>query len=277
MVRRAPTRQLGVGMHVTRTDDQWKLLDEADPSVPIVMLNLIRFREHALEGHGCDGMTGEQAYDEYGRRLRALAEQFPGTAFWVGEAHNTFIGPDDETWDLVLLVGYESVSIFRDMLATDAYQAAATARTAAVLDSRLVLVHENLNIGDAMTGWARDADTDDGPIVMLNLIQYRDAALEGHTCDAMTGKEAYTEYIRRLEAMNDHDFPGTLIWNGDAKATIIGPEEERWDRVVLVGYPSVADFRRMAGSDVYQTAGPARTAAVGDSRLVLMHQSVPRS
>ena len=38
-------------MHVTRTDEQWKLLNEADPDVPIVMLNLIRFRETALHGH----------------------------------------------------------------------------------------------------------------------------------------------------------------------------------------------------------------------------------
>ena len=59
-------------MYVTRTDDQWALLEQADPTVPIVMLNLIRFRQRALDGCGCDGMTGEEAYAEYGRRLRAL-------------------------------------------------------------------------------------------------------------------------------------------------------------------------------------------------------------
>ncbi|MGI9614040.1 MAG: hypothetical protein ACR2QO_14115, partial [Acidimicrobiales bacterium] len=73
-------------MYVTRTDAQWKLLDEADADGAIVMLNLVRFREHALEGHGCDGMTGEEAYAEYGRRLRALANDFPGDPFWVGDA-----------------------------------------------------------------------------------------------------------------------------------------------------------------------------------------------
>jgi hypothetical protein len=51
-------------MHVTRTDEQWDLLAAADPNVPIVMLNLIRFRDRALDGYGSDGMTGEQAYAE---------------------------------------------------------------------------------------------------------------------------------------------------------------------------------------------------------------------
>lgn len=264
-------------MHVTRSDEQWKLLNEADPNVPIVMLNLVRFRAQAREGHGCDGMTGEAAYAEYGKRLRALADEFPGTAFWVGDAGRTYIGPEDETWDIVLLVGYDSVSIFRDMLASESYQQAAVARTAAVEDSRLVLVHETTNIGSAMADWASEStDGDADPIVMLNLIRYQDKALDGHTCDGMTGEEAYTEYVRRLDAMNDHDFPGNLIWDGQAKATIIGPADEHWDRVLLIAYASVGEFRRMANSEIYQTAGPARTAAVLDSRLVLMHQKFPR-
>ncbi len=265
-------------MHVTRTDEQWKLLNDADPDRPIVMLNLIRFRSTALGGHGCDGMTGEQAYAEYGRRLRALASDFPGSPFWVGDARRTYIGPDDETWDMVLFVGYESVSIFRNMLASDAYQQAAEARTAAVADSRLVLMHQTTSASDAMKQWssgARAGNVDD-PVVMLSLIRYQEAALAGHTCDGMTGEQAYAEYVRRLEAMNSHDFPGTIIWDGQGQTTIIGPADESWNRILLIAYPSIADFRRMANSEIYQTAGPARTAAVLDSRLILTHQRFPR-
>ena len=266
-------------MHVTRTDEQWKLLNAADPDVAIVMLNLIRFRDMALDGHGCDGMTGQEAYAEYGRRLRSLADDFPGDAFWVGEAGRTYIGPDDEVWDMVLCVRYESGSIFRDMLESETYQQAARARTAAVADSRLVLMHETANAGDSMRRWATgtgEADSAEDPIVMLNLIRYQDTALAGHTCDGMSGEEAYTEYIRRLQAMNSHDFPGNLIWDGEGQATIIGPDDESWDRILLIAYPTIADFRRMANSEIYQTAGPARTAAVLDSRLILNHQRFPR-
>jgi len=266
-------------MHVTRTDEQWKLLNDADPDAAIVMLNLIRFRATALDGHGCDGMTGEEAYAEYGRRLRALAADFPGSPFWVGDASRTYIGPDDETWDMVLFVGYASVSIFRDMLASESYQQAAEARTAAVADSRLVLMHETANVGDAMKQWATRTTEEgraDDPIVMLNLIRYQDTALVGHTCDGMTGEDAYTEYVRRLNAMSSHDFPGNVIWDGKGQASIIGPADESWDRILLIAYPTIADFRRMANSDIYATAGPARTAAVLDSRLILTHQRFPR-
>ena len=266
-------------MHVTRSDEQSKLVSEADPNVPIVMLNLIRFRDTALDQHGCDGMTGEEAYAEYGRRLRALAADFPGSPFWVGDAGRTYIGPDDETWDLVLCVRYQSVSIFRDMLASPAYQRAAQARTAAVADSRLVLMHETANVGDAMKQWtAGTTEVDDAqdPIVMLNLIRYHDTALAGHTCDGMTGEAAYSEYVRRLQDMNSHDFPGNIIWDGEGQATIIGPVGESWDRILLIAYPSIDDFRRMANSEIYTTAGPARTAAVLDSRLILTHQKFPR-
>ncbi len=266
-------------MHVTRSDEQWKLLSEADPDVPIVMLNLIRFRDTALDGYGCDGMSGQEAYAEYGRRLRALAADFPGNAFWVGDAGRTYIGPDDESWDLVLCVGYESVAIFRDMLASEIYQEAAQARTAAVADSRLVLMHQTAHVADAMKQWAVGTgkpDSAQDPVVMLNLIRYQETALAGHTCDGMSGQEAYAEYLRRLLAMSSHDFPGNIIWEGEGKATIIGPAEEHWDRILLIAYPSMADFRRMANSEIYQTAGPARTAAVLDSRLIQTHQRFPR-
>ena len=263
-------------MYVTRSDEQWKLLNDTDPNVPIVMLNLIRFRETALDGYGCDAMTGQEAYAEYGRRLRALAADFPGSPFWVGNAGRVYIGPEDESWDMVLCVRYESVTIFRDMLASDTYQQAATARTAAVADSRLVLMHEDASAGDAMGQWTATADPADGPIVMLNLIRYQDTALEGHTCDGMSGEAAYAEYVRRLQDMNRHDFPGNIIWDGTAQATIIGPADERWDRMLLIAYPSLGDFRRMANSEIYATAGPARTAAVLDSRLIMTHQMFPR-
>ncbi len=267
-------------MHIARTEEQWKLLNEADSDTPIVMLNLIRFRDTALEGHGCDGMTGEEAYAEYGRRLRAMAPDFPGNPFWVGDAVRIYIGPDDEKWDLVLCVGYESVTIFRDMLVSESYQEAAQARTAAVADSRLILMHQTANAGEAMKRWVAgtgDGDrAEDHPIVMLNLIRYQDTALAGHTCDGLSGEEAYAEYIRRLLAMNSHDFPGHIIGDGEGQATIIGPADERWDRILLIAYPSIADFRRMANSEIYGTAGPARTAAVLDSRLILTHQRFPR-
>ena len=107
------------------------------------MLNLVRFAELANPGHGCDGMTGQEAYTEYGRRLSEIGDKFPGTPVWVGTAEATVIGPHDEQWDQVLLVHYETVSAFLEMIASPEYQSASPARTAAVADSRLILMHQS--------------------------------------------------------------------------------------------------------------------------------------
>ena len=35
----------------------------ADPDQPVTMLNLVRFREHALDGFGVDGFSGIEAFE----------------------------------------------------------------------------------------------------------------------------------------------------------------------------------------------------------------------
>ena len=125
-------------MYVHPSASQLATLAAIDSDEPVVMLNLLRFVDQAKPGNGCDAMTGREAFDEYGRRLREM--DFAGRPFWFGEAGPTVIGPDDEEWDLVILVRYESARAFLHAVSTDEYQEASRARDAAVADSRLVLV-----------------------------------------------------------------------------------------------------------------------------------------
>ena len=128
-------------MHLHPTREQFEQLQELPQDQPIVMLNLLRYADQAHEGHGCDGMTGAEAYAEYGRRLRALPpEIFTGEPYWFGQAHATIIGATDEQWDQMLLVRYASVQAFVHMATHPDYLEAAKARTAALDDSRLVLL-----------------------------------------------------------------------------------------------------------------------------------------
>ncbi len=105
---------------------------------PIVMLNLLRFREQAEPGLGVDGMTGEQAYREYGRHFSSLEPRFGGEPIWAGTPLSVPIGADDEAWDLAILVRYPTRGQFLSMLADPDYLAIAPLRTAALVDSRLV-------------------------------------------------------------------------------------------------------------------------------------------
>lgn len=111
---------------------------EGDQDQPVVMLNLLRYRDRAAEGHGVDGLTGEEAYRRYGQAFAELGPRFGGEPIWMGRAGQTVIGPTDEHWDIAILVRYPERRRFVAMLRDPDYQAIAPMRAAALADSRLI-------------------------------------------------------------------------------------------------------------------------------------------
>lgn len=117
-------------------DDAIVAMQSADPTEPIVVLNLLRFREKALDGFGVDGMSGMQAFRRYGE-LNAEADVTYGSQpIWVGPAHNTIVG--DEKWDLAILVRYPSRQHFIDKVRDPVYLESTSVRAAALEDSRAI-------------------------------------------------------------------------------------------------------------------------------------------
>ena len=86
--------------------DALEEMAERDGDAPIVMLNLLRFRKQAEAGHGVDGLSGEEAYREYGRRFATLNPRFGGEPVWMGRTEAVLIGAENEAWDLAILVRY---------------------------------------------------------------------------------------------------------------------------------------------------------------------------
>ncbi len=113
----------------------------------------------------------------------------------------------------------------------------------------------------------------DEPVVMLNLLKYRDVAASGFGVDGLSGREAYEVYGRAFAEFNPR-FGGQPIWVGRGLNTVIG--EEDWDVVILVRYPTRAQFLGMISDPDYQKIAPIRAAALADSRLVEMSQLVPK-
>ncbi|MCR9241119.1 MAG: DUF1330 domain-containing protein [Rhodobiaceae bacterium] len=107
-----------------------------DLDEPVVMLNLLRYREAAGDGAGVDGLTGREAYEAYGRAFAKLHQRFGGEPVWMGRALNSIIG--DEEWDVVMLVRYPARRQFVDMMRDPEYLAIAPIRAAALADSRLI-------------------------------------------------------------------------------------------------------------------------------------------
>ncbi len=108
----------------------------ADPDEPVVMLNLLRYREQAETGYGVDGLSGREAYEIYGKRFAELFSQYGGEPIWMGRAHNSIIGAEE--WDIVILVRYPTRRQFVDMFNAPEYLEIAPIRAAALADSRLI-------------------------------------------------------------------------------------------------------------------------------------------
>ncbi len=111
-----------------------------------------------------------------------------------------------------------------------------------------------------------------GEVVMLNLLRLRDvadysASPELAPSESISGREAYEKYIA-------HTLPilrktgGDLLFLGEGGHYLIGPQDERWDVVMLVRQASLADFMAFASNEAYLAGLGHRTAALEDSRLL---------
>ena len=110
---------------------------------------------------------------------------------------------------------------------------------------------------------------DDAPVVMLNLMRFRERSLDGNG----SGWDAYLRYsrlsIRLIKAQG-----GTIIWTGDAETVALGvPERHRWDYVALVRYPSRAAFLAMMHSPDYAEANVERENGCADHAIVAMRET----
>jgi uncharacterized protein (DUF1330 family) len=110
--------------------------------MPIHMLNLLRFNDIARypEGHDAagSGMTGAQAYAEYGRTSAPVFARVGGFIVWRGQMEAMVIGPDDKQWDLAFIAHYPTAGAFLEMVTDPDYRIAVIHRQAAVLTSRLI-------------------------------------------------------------------------------------------------------------------------------------------
>ena len=126
------------GVPIHPQNDALEEMATRSSDAPVVMLNLLRFRETAEPGHGVDGMTGEQAYRECGRGFRKLQPRFGGEPLWMGKAQAVLVGAENEAWDLAILVRYSTRGQFLSMLSDPEYKAISPLRAAALSDSRLI-------------------------------------------------------------------------------------------------------------------------------------------
>ena len=121
-----------------------KFVAEYPAGEPVVMLNLLRFRERASypAQHPADPCTGFEAFTRYSAGVTPLIAAIGGEVVWQGRQAAMLIGPQDKDWHLVVLVRYPGAGAFVDMIDSDGYRTVSVHRTAALEDSRLIAMRE---------------------------------------------------------------------------------------------------------------------------------------
>jgi uncharacterized protein (DUF1330 family) len=105
--------------------DLKKFLAE-DPGGPVVMLNLLRFKE------------GRRArYEEYARAIRPFLDEYDASVLYVGDCSTALVAPGEHRWDTILIVRYPSRQAFSSMVADPNYQEITGMRTESLEDAVL--------------------------------------------------------------------------------------------------------------------------------------------
>lgn len=111
-----------------------------------------------------------------------------------------------------------------------------------------------------------------GSVTMLNLLQFKpiaDYSANPELADEspITGRDAFQKYI-------NHTLPflsqsgGDMIFLGEGGHYFIGPQDERWDLMMLIRQNSLQEFMQFASNAEYLKGIGHRSAAISDSRLL---------
>ncbi|WP_297766177.1 DUF1330 domain-containing protein [uncultured Muriicola sp.] len=130
--------------------DQFEAFKRLPRDKPIMMLNLLRFRDKAAYDDGRKS-TGAEAYGAYGRESASVFRRVGGEIVWRGTPEVMLIGPGEKQWDLAFVARYPTAGAFLEMVTDPDYQVAVKHRQAAVLDSRLIRMTE-AGEGDGFAG-----------------------------------------------------------------------------------------------------------------------------
>ncbi|MGB3543865.1 DUF1330 domain-containing protein [Rubrivirga sp.] len=120
---------------------------------------------------------------------------------------------------------------------------------------------------------ARDLDA---PVVMLNLLRFRETA-DYSSCPDLDpglevgGRDAYATYLEHTAPFVAR-YGGEMLVRGSGSRFLIGPAEG-WDEVLLVRYPSSRAFLEFSQDPGYFEGAGHRTAALKDSRLLPLDEA----
>lgn len=104
---------MNVVNHLYPTQERIGALMGVASAEPIVMLNLLKFKDKAVYADGrATTLTGREAYQLYGTAMQKVVEKHGGKFLFGGQIASLVIGEVEDVWDLCALVEYPSAAAF---------------------------------------------------------------------------------------------------------------------------------------------------------------------
>lgn len=101
-------------MAIYPNNEQIEELTKGPSDQPVVMVNLLKFKERADESEG--EASGQVAYGRYAEQMRKVVESQGGRFIWAGRVDSKVIGEDgDPEFDVIALVEYPSRQKFLEI------------------------------------------------------------------------------------------------------------------------------------------------------------------
>ncbi|MCE2392213.1 MAG: DUF1330 domain-containing protein [Proteobacteria bacterium] len=109
-------------------------MQEAGPEGPIVMVNLLKFRERAEYADARETrLSGREAYAIYAEAVSGLVREFGGEMLFTGDVTFLSIGQVEDLWDEVALVKYPNRAALWAMAVSEKWREIAVHREAGLV------------------------------------------------------------------------------------------------------------------------------------------------
>ncbi len=104
---------------------------EPGPDGPIVMVNLLKFKEKAEYQDGREtNLSGYEAYMIYAQAVSELLKEFGGRVLFAGDVTHLSLGKVEELWDEVALAEYPNRGAMGAMAQSETFREIAVHRRA---------------------------------------------------------------------------------------------------------------------------------------------------
>ena len=108
---------------ISPTDQQFTQLQSYPENTPLVMLNILKFKEKTSSNE-----SGQEVYARYFKNASPFVAESGAKLIWKGNVHSVLVGDSDLQPHLVFLVEYPSVNHFFKMVMNPEYQKIASDR-----------------------------------------------------------------------------------------------------------------------------------------------------